>query len=326
MPLSSFGGVPRRISYDNSRIAVTKITGCHQRELTDGFLCLRSHYLFESHFCTVRRPNEKGVVEGLVRYARSNFMVPVPQVKSFSELNEDLKQHCWNEQFRTLRGKKQSKQELWLRESETFIPLPSDPFDISRKETVHANSLSLVRFDKNDYSVPVRYGHHELVVRGYIHHIEVYTRSGQKVTEHQRCWDKYQTIYAPRHYLPLLERKPGALDYGLPLQDLALPGCFEVLRRRLESEAEEKHQGTKEYISVLCLLEKYPIGTVAKAIEKGLRYRNPGRDVIVQYCIGREYPEAATFSLAGREHLGYVNVNPPELNGYNSLIGREVMA
>jgi len=321
-----FGGVPWRISYDNSRIAISKITGCHQRELTDGFLRLGSHYLFESHFCAVRRPNEKGVVEGLVRYARNNFMVPVPQVRSFSDLNEDLWQHCWNEQFRTLRGKMQSKQELWLSESETFIALPSDPFDISRKETVPANSLSLVRFDKNDYSVPVRYGHHELLVKGYIHHIEVYTRSGQKVTEHQRRWDKYQTTYDPLHYLPLLERKPGALDYGLPLQDLALPECFELLRRRLESEAQEKHQGTKEYISVLCLLEKYSLATVAKAIEKGLRHRNPQRDVMAQYCIGREYPQAATFSLAGREHLGYVNVNPPELNGYNSLIGQEVMA
>ena len=253
-------------------------------------------------------------------------MVPVPQVKSFIDLNEDLWQHCWNEQFRTLRGKIQSKQELWLTESETFLPLPSCPFDISRQETVHANSLALVRFDKNDYSVPVRYGHHELIVKGYIHHIEVHTKSGQKVTEHQRSWDKYQTLYNPCHYLPLLERKPGALDYGLPLQDLALPGCFEVLRRRLESEAQEKLLGTKEYISVLRLLETYSVARVAKAIEKGLRYRNPGRDVVVQYCIRQESPEAATFSLAGREYLSQVKVNPPALNGYHSLIGQEVMA
>ena len=321
-----FGGVPWRISYDNSRIAIKKITGCHQRELTDDFLRLQSHYLFESHFCTVRRPNEKGVVETLVRYARNNFMVPVPQVKSFAELNEDLWQHCWHEQFRTLRGKSQSKQALWLNESETFHALPATAFDISRKETVHANSLSLVRFDKNDYSVPVAYGHHELLVKGTIHHIEVYTRSGQRVAEHQRCWDTYQTIYHPCHYLPLLERKPGTLDHGLPFQALALPECFEVLRKRLESEALEKHQGTKEYISVLCLLEKYSVARVAQAIEKALRYRNPDRDVVVQYCLGQDTPEVATFSLAGREHLGHIKVNPPELAGYNRLIGQEVVA
>ena len=320
-----FGGTPWRISYDNLRIAVTKITGCHQRELTDGFLRLQSHFLFESHFCTVRRPNEKGHVETLVSYARNNFMVPVPQVKSFTELNEILWQHCWNEQFRTLRGKSHSKQKLWQEESDKFRSLPSSLFDISRKETVHANSLSLAWFDKNYYSVPIAYGHHELLVKGTIHHIEVFTLSGQIVARHERCWDKHQTIYDPCHYLPLLERKPGTLDHGLPLQVLVLPDCFEVLRRRLESQAPEKHEGTKEYISVLRLLENYSIARVAKAIEKALRYRNPGRDIIVQYAIGQDYPDIATFSLVGREHLSYVTVNPPELNGYNCLMGSEVM-
>ena len=78
--------------------------------------------------------------------------------------------------------------------------------------------------------------------------------------------------------------------------------------------------------SVLRLLEKYSVARVAKAIEKSLRYRNPRRDVVVQYCISQEYPEVSTFNLAGRQHLSQVNVNPPELNGYNSLIGQEVMA
>jgi transposase len=85
-----FGCVPRRISYDNTKIAVKKIIGAHERELTDGFLRLKSHYLFESHFCRVRKPNEKGAVENLVGYSRRNFMVPVPKVESFSELNERL--------------------------------------------------------------------------------------------------------------------------------------------------------------------------------------------------------------------------------------------
>ena len=83
-----FGCVPNRISYDNTKIAVKKIIGAHERDLTDGFLRLKSHYLFESHFCRVRKPNEKGAVENLVGYSRRNFLVPVPKVDSFSELNE----------------------------------------------------------------------------------------------------------------------------------------------------------------------------------------------------------------------------------------------
>jgi transposase len=318
------GGVPPRISYDNLRIAVKAITGCHQRQLTEGFLRLQSHYLFQSHFCTVRRANEKGVVEGLARYARGNFLVPVPQVKEFNELNEDLRLHCWNEQFRTLRGKSQSKQQLWQEESKTFLALPATPFDISRTLPIRANSTSLVRFDTNDYSVPVRYAHQPLIVKGYIHHLWVYTLAGEAVARHQRCWEKHQISYDPRHYLPLLADKPGALDYAGPLADLTLPEVFDLLRRRLESEYPEKHQGTKEYIAVLRLLGRYAIARVAQAIAKALRYRRPHRDVILSYCLNQECPETLTFSLAGREHLAGVTAAPPQLESYGALLRQEV--
>jgi transposase len=82
-----FGFVPQRISYDNAKVAVAKILGAHARKLTVSFARLVSHYLFESHFCRVRRANEKGVVEGTVRYSRQNFMVPIPQVADYAELN-----------------------------------------------------------------------------------------------------------------------------------------------------------------------------------------------------------------------------------------------
>jgi transposase len=76
-----FGGVATRIRYDNAKTSVTNITGVRGRKLTDGFLQLQSHYLFEERFCRVRRPNEKGVVEGIIKFARLNYFVPVPSRK-----------------------------------------------------------------------------------------------------------------------------------------------------------------------------------------------------------------------------------------------------
>jgi transposase len=64
-----FKGVPNRITYDNTKVAVSKITG-KDRQLTHGFLQLKSHHLFAHHFCRVARGNEKGVVEGLVKFTR----------------------------------------------------------------------------------------------------------------------------------------------------------------------------------------------------------------------------------------------------------------
>jgi transposase len=85
-----FGAVPTRISYDNTKVAVAQMLVGRQRKLTDSFLQLQSHYLFKEHFCRPARGNEKGVVEGVVRYSRSNFLVPVPQVRTLDELNARL--------------------------------------------------------------------------------------------------------------------------------------------------------------------------------------------------------------------------------------------
>ena len=100
-----FGRAPTRVSYDNSKIAVTKITGSRERELTREFLRLQSHYLFESHFCLVRRANEKGHVENLVGFGRRNYLVPIPKVDSFEQLNAELERRCQADLDRTLRGK-----------------------------------------------------------------------------------------------------------------------------------------------------------------------------------------------------------------------------
>src|SRR5271169_6092657 len=104
-----FGGVPRRISYDNSKIAVAKITGSRQREVTKEFLRLKSHFLFQDHFCLVRRPNEKGHVERLLDFARTNYLVPVPEVASLVELNAALLGRCQADLDRQLYGKSAPK-------------------------------------------------------------------------------------------------------------------------------------------------------------------------------------------------------------------------
>jgi transposase len=316
-----FGGVPGRISYDNSKIAVRAIIGVHRRKLTDGFLQLASHYLFDYHFCTVRRGNEKGVVEGTGGYARRNFLVPVPQMADFIELNAYLQERCRGDLQRQLRGQPAAKSELLKEDQAAFLPLPAGPFDACRKQAARANSLSVVRFHGNDYSVPVRCAHHEVTVKGYWDRVEVCHRD-QVVAVHRRLWQKGETAYEPRHYLPLLERKPGALDHGRPLQGLDLPECFAVLRRRLESE--RGHEGTKQYIAVLRLLEKHATRRVAAAIEKALTTGAPSPDVVAMYLYPDGRTEPGTFVLAGRPQLRAVQIALPRTDAYGDLLRPEV--
>ena len=310
-----FGGVPKRISYDNTRVLVSTIIGPHERKLTDGFLKLQSHYLFREHFCRVRRPNEKGVVEGVVKFARLNFLVPVPQVKDLHELNAMLAHKCREDLKRRLRGKGGSKSELLNPDQAAFLPLPASRFDACRKQPTRANSLSLVRFDDNDYSVPVPYAHHEILANGYVDRV-VLCHHEVIVAQHTRSWQKEGVFFNYRHYLLLLERKPGCLDHARPLVDLDLPECFGALRRRLVAGEDKQGQGTRQFIKVLRLLEEHSMARLKLAVDKGLFVGAYGPGAIAQFLA----PTPCSCILDGREHLSHVKVTSPNICAYGALL------
>jgi transposase len=314
-----FGGVPHRISYDNTKVLVSKIIGTYERTLTDGFLKLQSHYLFKEHFCRVARPNEKGVVEGVVKFARLNFLVPVPQVRDLDELNAMLHKMCREDMKRRLRGKAGTKAELLEEDRKAFLELPAAVFDACRKQPTRANSLSLVRFDNNDYSVPVAYAHHEILIKGYVDRV-VLCHHHALVAEHRRSWEKEGVFFNYLHYLPLLERKPGALGHALPLADLNLPTCFETLYRRLIAEEQKQGDGTKEFIRTLRLLEDYPMADIERAVEKALLIRAHSRDAVAQFLIPQFSWSKTSFIMAEHRHLRLVTVTKPDISAYRSLL------
>jgi hypothetical protein len=133
----------------------------------------------------------------------------------------------------------------------------------------------------------------------------------------QGSGDEEGGSFDPVHYLALLERKPGALDHARPLADWSLPECFWVLRRRLE--AERDGEGTREYIGMLRLLEKHPLGKLTRAVEKALRVGALTRDAIAQFLFPREDWRQTTFSLDGREHLRQVKVAQTDVSSYGEL-------
>jgi hypothetical protein len=180
-----------------------------------------------------------------------------------------------------------------------------------------ANSLSLVRLDCNDYSVPECYGNHPIVVKGYTDRVELYHKD-QFLAVHPRLWGKEDVHFEPVHYLALLERKPGALDHARPLQQWELPEDFEVLRRRLEQE--RRGEGTREYIRVLRLLEKHDLPALTRAVQKGLRCGALTRDAIAQFLIPQEDWRQTTFQLDGHPHLRQVQVAQTRVSAYTELL------
>lgn len=315
-----FGGVPKKIRYDNSKIAVSRFTGSRTREVSSEFLRLKSHYLFQEEFCLVRRANEKGHVENLLGFARRNDLVPVPNVKDLAELNERLLYRCTQDLQRTLRGKPASKKELLLEEQSAMLLLPLREFDARRIETANVDSLSLAHFDSNSYSVPTKYAHRKVTVVATVDEVR-FVFEDQLIARHPRCWERHKPCYDPIHYLSLLERKPGGFDFAKPLENWELPAVFSTLRRRMEAEPDGL--GTREFIRVLRLLERASLEELSDAVDYALDLDIADADSIRVILEHRRESPVALFNLDGRPHLKVVQVEPTNIAAYQSLLKEE---
>ncbi len=313
---SFFGGVPSKIDYDNTTIAVSKVLRGADRVLTREFLRLESHFLFDHRFCRVGRGNEKGHVETHVGYVRRNLLVPVPSFASFAALNAYLAACCYADLFRAVRGKPEGKVARLEVDRAAMLGLPTSTFECRRVEHASVNSLSLVRFDRNDYSVPTAFAHHDVTCVGGIDEVRIVCGT-EVVATHPRSWAKEQVRFDPRHYLALLERKPGAFDHARPLEGWELPACFALLRRRLEADLGSA--GTREFIKVLRLCEHATVAELAGAVAQALDIGATSSDAITCILHHRAERPVGLFSLDGHPHLKPFAINPPDLNAYRAL-------
>ena len=209
------GGVPQSILYDNTKLAVARILGDGRRKRTRAFSELQSHYLFEDKFGRPGKGNDKGKVEGMVGYVRRNFLVPIPRAESFAALNAHLEQRCLERMDAVLRSHTETIGQRMERDLDALQPLPAVPYDACDKRASRVSSLSLVRYRTNDYSVPVAYGHRDVLVRGYVNEV-VISCGTEVIAKHPRSYEKDDFVFDPIHYLPLLERKTAALDQAAP--------------------------------------------------------------------------------------------------------------
>lgn len=312
-----FGGVPRRITYDNLRSAVTKVGRGRRRELNVTFENFARHYLYDPAFCNVARGNEKGHVEKGVDWARKNLFVPVPQFDDWGRFNEGLAERCRGKLLEVSRGDERTISERLAEEREYFFPIPAASARPKTLKTWDVSKLCLVRFDRNDYSAPCRYAYQPVTVRADVGKVRIFSQD-QCIAEHTRCHEREKAIYEAWHYLPLIERKPRALDYGAPLKHLELDDCFLVLRRRLE-DGQEYSEGTRAYIRVLRLLEEYSLEQLTRAVKEALKLGVEHEEAIRHLVLCPPEKRPLPLDLTGRGHLARFRFAPPNLKVYSAL-------
>ncbi|HXP08655.1 MAG TPA: IS21 family transposase [Acidobacteriaceae bacterium] len=312
-----FGAVPQSIVYDNTKLAVARILGDGTRRRTQTFTELVSHYLFQERFGRPGKGNDKGKVEGLVGYARRNFFVPAPRCTSYAELNERLQAECRLQRERKLRGQSETIGARLERDLASMLALPPVPYEACAKVTTRVTSLSLVRFDRNDYSVPTAFGHRQVLVKGFVDQV-VISCGAEEIARHDRSYEREDMIFEPRHYLALLEQKTNALDQAAPLQNWELPEEITGLRRLLEARLGKR--GKREYVQILRLLEIFPLELVRTAAADAQQLQAISFDAVKHLLLCRLEQKPPRLDLENYPHLPNAQVAMTLAQDYASLL------
>ena len=263
-----FGGVPGRGIYDNMRTAVDRIGRGKERQVNMRFLAMANHYVFEPEFCNPASGWEKGQVEKNVQDARPRLWQPMPSFPDLAALNAWLEQRCmefWREiPHGSLPG---SIADVWADEQAALMPLPP-AFDGFVEQSKRVSPTCLISFERNRYSVPASFANRPVSLRIYPTRLVV-AAEGQIICEHPRVIQRShqlppRTLYDWRHYLAVLQRKPGALRNGAPFAEL--PPAF----RQLQDLMLRRPGGDREMVDILALVLHHDEQAVLVAVELAL--------------------------------------------------------
>lgn len=273
-----FGGVPERMVYDNPKTIVQAIHAGKERQFNRRFLALANHYLFEPVACTPASGWEKGQVENQVGNVREWLFIPRPSFRDFAELNAWLEARCQELGQRPHPEQKERPLAEVFAEEQTRLRPITAVFDGYFEHPCRVSSTCLVSYDRNRYSVPAEYAGRRVSLRAWADRIGV-VAEGRLVAEHVRSFGRERLICDPWHYLPVLERKPGALRHGAPFRDWKLPAPILAVKDRLLKQP----QGDRAFVEVLLALRAHGVEILAVACELALEHRIVTAPVILNH-------------------------------------------
>jgi len=316
--LDYFGGVPKRILYDNLKSVVLHHVGSTV-QFNPRFLHFAGHYLFEPVAAPVRYPEAKGRVEASIKYLRSSFFYG----RSFSSIDDVRAQAAaWRDATANSRlhaATRERPADRLLVERPRLRSLPERQFDSDWTEVCIVSKEARIKLDTNSYSVPPEYVGKTVQLRANEQRVRVLC-DGVEIANHTRCWDRRRAIEDPAHIAKLLERKPGAV--GIKKRDriaMLSPACKlylqEISRRRIDLEGEVK--------KLLRLVALYGEPEVASAIERALLQHTFGARYIRALCdqarFARGLKEPLDPIVTGNPAADTLDVTPHDLETYDAL-------
>ena len=313
---SFFGGIPLRGIYDNMKTAVDTVFEGKARKFNRRFIQMLSHYLVEPTACTPAAGWEKGQVENQVGNIREWLFVPRLKFPDLFSLNEHVAHAC----LEIANQRKHPEQKdlhiidvFEQTERATLRPL-APQFDGYVQKCCRVSSTCLVSVDRNRYSVDCRYANQAVNVHMYADKLRVLVKD-QVIAEHPRHFGRDKTLFNPMHYLPLLERKPGALRNGAPFQDWALP---EALRKVLDTLM-QKAGGDRQCVNILLAINTHDLEAVTVACELALTDKLISADYILN-VLGRLYPTPVPTDIPVPDNLKLLHEPKSNCHRYDALL------
>lgn len=313
---SFFGGVFPVLIYDNLTTAVQKIFKGKKRKLQESYIKFRAYYTFSPVFCNRGQGHEKGGVEGLVGYARRNYMVPVPEADSLEQLNEKLLAACFAYGDHRIAGREHTVDELYEAEKKYLIAEPSIPFSNLQTTVGKVDKYSTVVVDKNRYSVPTSYAYCRITIVLHVDRVEIFY-GNKSIAVHDRLFSNNKWSLNPAHYLELIRQRPQAFYSARPIRQwrASWPDCLERLLA-LFIRKQGNTRGIKDFISVLMLYNEYEAGEVEAAVKKAL-WANAGSSDAVKHILISARDRAPVFDAL----TTWQKLPPPDVSVYHQIGG-----
>lgn len=320
----AFGGVPTgMIRYDNLKPAVIRIALGRERFEHPRFVAMRSHYGYDSFFCTpgVDGAHEKGGVEGEIGRFRRRHLTPMPHVGSLEALNAALAAADARDDARRIAGRTETVGQSAAREAPLLRPLPAERFDVALRLSCRVDAKARICVRQSYYSVPARYASRRLEVRLGATMITVYD-GASILAQHPRSLHKYSEDLILDHYLEVLSRKPGALAGSTPLAAARASGAFTVDHQRFWEAARRRlgdGPGTRALIGVLLLHRILPAEAVIAGIQAALSIESCDPDLVAVEARRAHHPEPPPPLIMPPSRADAARP-APNLTGYDQLL------
>ena len=312
-----FGGIFPILIYDNLTTAVQKILSGKNRILQESYDKFRGYYNFVPRFCNRGQGHEKGGVEGLVGYARRNYMVPVPVADSLEDLNKKLLQDCLSYGDHRIAGREHTVNELYEEEKGHLLSLPDIPFSNLETAVAKVDKYATVVVDKNRYSVPSSYAYFKVNVVLHVDRVEVFYGS-KKIASHDRLYGNNKWSLLPEHYLELIQQRPQAFDSARVIRQWrpSWPFCLERLLDRF-CQKQGHTKGIKDFISVLMLYKDHAAGDIESAVDTALSSGAGSSEAVEYILIHKESDDEQSFSALDN----WQTLPPPDVSVYGQIGG-----